>query len=239
MFFFKLPTVSKRGGIKRKMSKKALIILITITLIITVTIIGVIIKSQQKNNKSVENEQAKNTKTTQLYNKISEAKAMTFTKILDDNNKIFIAIKENKGYKEITTNGNIQKYIVKEGDTYYLDETSEKYYKYQSNDTILTEIKEQFDNLINKNFSEGKEKLEGKNYNYEEFAGYQDFLFNYELTVNDLELAKTKLYYDGGNLNYIKTIVGEKEELLKIDIAFKSVKEEYFKIPDNYTNGEE
>lgn len=221
------------------MSKKAVVISIIIALIIILVVIGIIFNGQHGGNKTADNEQLKSTKTSQLYNKILEAKAMTFTKTLDDNNKTFIAIKDDKAYKEITTNGNVQKYIVKDGNTYYLDETNEKYYRYQSNDTILTEIREQFEGLNNRDVSEGKEKLEGKNYNYEEFSGYQDFLINYDLAVNDLELAKTKLYYDGGSLNYIKTIVGDSEELLKIDISYKSVKDEFFDIPLNYSNGED
>jgi len=40
------------------------------------------------------NEQNEKTKTSQLYEKISNAKEMTFTQTLDDNNKIFIAIKK-------------------------------------------------------------------------------------------------------------------------------------------------
>ena len=128
---------------------------------------------------------------------------------------------------------------MKDGDTYYLDETTEKYYIYKSNDTILTEIREQFENLDNKSFLEGKEKIDGKNYNYEEVLRYQDFLFNYDLAVKDLELAKTKLYYSGKKLTYIKTTIGDVEELLKIDISFKDVKDEYFDIPQNYQNGEE
>lgn len=223
---------------KIKMNKKVLIILIMIVLI-SIVVIGVIFNRQNVNSKLADNGQLKNTKTSQLYNKILETKSLTFTKILDDNNKIFIAIKDDKAYKEITTNGIVQKYIVKDGDTYFLDETNEKYYKYQSNDTALTEIKEQFERLKDKNFLEGKEKLDGKNYNYEEFSGYQDFLFNYELATKNLELAKTKLYYDGGSLDFIKTIVGDNEELLKIDVSYKSVKDEYFDIPQNYTNGEE
>ncbi len=222
------------------MNKKVLVILITIVLIISIVVIGVVfINRSQKGGQSANNEQIKDKKTLQLYNKILEAKVMTFTKTLDDNNKIFIAIKDNKGYKEITVNGNTQKYVVKDGDTYYLDETTEKYYIYKSNDTILTEIREQFENLDNKSFLEGKEKIDGKNYNYEEVLRYQDFLFNYDLAVKDLELAKTKLYYSGKKLTYIKTTIGDVEELLKIDISFKDVKDEYFDIPQNYQNGEE
>lgn len=223
------------------MSKKTKIILMTIFLIIITVIIGTfIIVNQHKTAERVpESEQSKSTKTSQLYDKILNEKEMTLTKILDEDNKIFIAIKDNKGYKEVTLNGNTEKYIVKDGNTYYLDEFNEKYYKYQSNDTIITEVKEQFQALCNNSFLKGKESIEGKNYKYEEVSGFQDFLFNYELAVNDLEFAKTRLYYDGENLKYVKTTVGDNNELLEIKISFKGVKDNYFEIPESYSNGEE
>lgn len=223
------------------MSKKTAVNLIAIVLIIV--IVGVVIWSifnrLYRDGQVADNEQLKGAKTLELFNKILEAKEMSFTKILDDSNKVFIVIKDDMAYKEITINGNVQKYVVKDGDTYYLDEINQKYYIYKSNDTIITEVKEQFEGLYNKSFLEGKEKIDGKNYSYEEVSEYQDFLFNYELAVNDLELAKTKFYFDGGNLAYIKTVVGDYEELLKIDVSLKNVKDDYFNIPENYLNGDE
>ena len=164
---------------------------------------------------------------------------MTFTKILDDNNKVFIAIKDNNAYKEIALNGETQKYVVKEGETYLLDEKNKKYYKYQSNDIILTEVREQFEELNNKSILEGKEKIDGKTYNYVEISGYQGFLFNDELGVNDLSRAITRLYFGGDELNYIKTIVGDSEELIKVEVSYKSVDEDYFVVPDDFSNGRE
>ena len=223
------------------MSKKTAVNLIAIVLIIV--IVGVVIWSifnrLYRDGQVADNEQLKGAKTLELFNKILEAKEMSFTKILDDSNKVFIVIKDDMAYKEITINGNVQKYVVKDGDTYYLDEINQKYYIYKSNDTIITEVKEQFEGLYNKSFLEGKEKIDGKNYSYEEVSEYQDFLFNYELAVNDLELAKTKFYFDGGKLAYIKTVVGDYEELLKIDVSLKNVKDDYFNIPENYLNGDE
>ena len=71
------------------MNKKVLVILITIVLIISIVVIGVVfINRSQKGGQSANNEQIKDKKTLQLYNKILEAKVMTFTKTLDDNNKI-------------------------------------------------------------------------------------------------------------------------------------------------------
>lgn len=218
------------------MNKKKIILITIITIIIIVAIVGIIILIN--NQTQTNNEQNEKTKTSQLYEKISNAKEMTFTQTLDDNNKTLIAIRNNNGYKEVTTNGRTKKYIVKDKNTYYLDETDKKYYVYQNNDTILTEIKEKFEGLKDiTEISRGKEKINGKNYEYEEISKCQEFLFNSELSVNNLEYAKTRLYYDDNQLVYIKTIVGDNEEIIKIDISYDNINNEYFNIPEDYSNG--
>lgn len=216
--------------------KAVLIILIAIIAVIAIVGIGIFLNTQTKTQTN--NGQNENTKTSHLYEKIAGAQEFTFTQKLDDNNKIFIAIKNNNGYKEVTTNGKTRKYIVKDDDTYYLDETYKKYYVYQNNDTILTEIKEQFEELKDiTEVLEGKEKINGKKYNYEEISKYQSFLFNDELSVNNLEYAKTRLYYDDNQLVYIKTIVGDNEEIIKVDISYDNINNDYFSIPEGYSDG--
>ena len=102
---------------------------------------------------------------------------------------------------------------------------------------VLTEVKEKFEVLYGKSVSKGKEKIDGKTYNYEEISECQDFLINDELSVNNLEYAKTRLYYSNENLVYIKTIVGENEEIIKVSISYDSVDNDYFNIPEDYTDG--
>lgn len=216
------------------MSKKKIILIAIIAIIVIAAIVGSIIFVNNQTN----NEENEKTKTSQLYEKMLNAKEITFSQTLDDNNKILIAIKDNNGYKEVITDGRIRKYIVKDNNTYYLDETDKKYYIYQNNDTILTEIKEQFEGLKDiTEISKGKEKINGKSYEYEEIANCQDFLFNNELSVNNLEYAKTRLYYDDDQLVYIKTIVGDNEEIIKIDISYDNINNDYFNIPEDYSNG--
>jgi len=223
------------------MNKRKKIILI-VALITIVAVIGIFSYFCIKNirNRDIEKNntnKSENIRTSQLYNKIEESKEITFKKTLDENNKIIIVLKDNNGYKEVISNGNVRKYVVKDGDTYYLDESNKKYYKYQSNDMILTEIKEQFEELNQERFSIGKEKIQGKTYNYEEISECQSFLMNDEISVNNLEYAKTRLYYDNENLVYIKTIVGENEEIIKVEISYKNVDDKYFNIPEDYKNG--
>lgn len=212
-------------------SKKKIILIIIAIIIILAIITGVIMFINKNKNK----ENQESTKTSELCQKIINANEIAYTKTIDENNKITIIVKGDKAYKEVTTDGKTSRYIVKNGDTYYLNDDEKQYYKYQNNDEILTEIKEQFENIQTSNLKKGKEDINGKKYKYEEISQCQDFLFNDNLSVNNLEYAKTRLYYKNGELSYIKTIVGENEELMKINISYGNINDSYFDIPSDYT----
>ncbi len=214
------------------MSKsKKNIVLIVISIILLAIVIGAIvlvIKNKNTNNQE-------NTLTSKLCKKISEANEISYTRTIDENNKITVIVKGDKAYKEVISDGNTTKYIVKNGNTFYLDDGEKKYYKYENNDEILTEVKEQFKNLNLSGLKVGKESINGKNYKYEEIQQCQDFLFDENLSVNNLEYANTRLYYKNENLSYIKTIVGENQELIKVDISYGNINDSYFDIPSDYT----
>ena len=212
-------------------SKKKIILIIIAIIIILAIITGVIMFINKNKNK----ENQESTKTSELCQKIINANEIAYTNTIDENNKITIIVKGDKAYKEVTTDGKTSRYIVKNGDTYYLNDDEKQYYKYQNNDEILTEIKEQFENIQTSNLKKGKEDINGKKYKYEEISQCQDFLFNDNLSVNNLEYAKTRLYYKNGELSYIKTIVGENEELMKINISYGNINDSYFDIPSDYT----
>lgn len=214
------------------MSKsKKNIVLIVISIILLAIVIGAIvlvIKNKNTNNQE-------NTLTSKLCKKISEANEISYTRTINENNKITVIVKGDKAYKEVISDGNTTKYIVKNGNTFYLDDGEKKYYKYENNDEILTEVKEQFKNLNLSGLKVGKESINGKNYKYEEIQQCQDFLFDENLSVNNLEYANTRLYYKNENLSYIKTIVGENQELIKVDISYGNINDSYFDIPSDYT----
>lgn len=214
------------------MSKlKKNIILIVVSIIVLAIIVGIFVLVTK--NKNTENQE--NTLTYKLYEKINEVNEISYTRTIDDNNKITIMVKGDKAYKEIVLDGNTKKYIVEGKDTFYLDDIEKKYYKYENNDEILYEIEEQFEALNLSGLKVGKESINGKIYKYEEIEQCQDFLFDENLSVNNLEYAKTRLYYKNEQLSYIKTIVGENQELIKINIDYGNINENYFKIPSDYT----
>lgn len=215
--------------------KKTMIIIGIIILV--VVIIGVIIFAISSKNKTNETEQTESVEIQKNYEKIANSKEMIFTTTLDENNKEKIVIKDGQAYKETTRNGVTYKYIVKGNDTYFVDDSNKTYYIYKNNTEISTEIQQKLSKLKEMSSNTGKEKVNGKNYQYEEFEKYQDFLINSKIAVTDLTKAKTRIYYDNDKIVYIKTIAGDEEELLKVDISYGNVKNDYFNIPSEYKDG--
>jgi len=215
--------------------KKPMIIIGIIILV--VVIIGVIIFAISSKNKKNKTEQTESVEIQKNYEKIANSKEMTFTTTLDENNRETIVIKDGQAYKETTRNGVTYKYIVKGNDTYFVDDSNKTYYTYKNNTEISTEIQQKLSKLKEMSSNTGKEKVKGKNYQYEEFEKYQDFLINNKIAVTDLTKAKTRIYYDNDKIVYIKTIAGDEEELLKVDISYGTVKNDYFNIPSEYKDG--
>lgn len=215
--------------------KKTMIIIGIIILV--VVIIGVIIFAISSKNKTNKTEQTESVEIQKNYEKIANSKEMIFTTTLDENNKETIVIKDGQAYKETTRNGVTYKYIVKGNDTYFVDDSNKTYYTYKNNTEISTEIQQKLSKLKEMSSNTGKEKVNGKNYQYEEFEKYQDFLINNKIAVTDLTKAKTRIYYDNDKIVYIKTIAGDEEELLKVDISYGNVKNDYFNIPSEYKDG--
>lgn len=215
--------------------KKTMIIIGIIILV--VVIIGVIIFALSSKNKTNKTEQTESVEIQKNYEKIANSKEMTFTITLDENNKETIVIKDGQAYKETTRNGVTYKYIVKGNDTYFVDDSNKTYYTYKNNTEISTEIQQKLSKLKEMSSNTGKEKVKGKNYQYEEFEKYQDFLINNKIAATDLTKAKTRIYYDNDKIVYIKTIAGDEEELLKVDISYGNVKNDYFNIPSEYKDG--
>ena len=215
--------------------KKTMIIIGIIILV--VVIIGVIIFALSSKNKTNKTEQTESVEIQKNYEKIANSKEMTFTITLDENNKETIVIKDGQAYKETTRNGVTYKYIVKGNDTYFVDDSNKTYYTYKNNTEISTEIQQKLSKLKEMSSNTGKEKVNGKNYQYEEFEKYQDFLINNKIAVTDLTKAKTRIYYDNDKIVYIKTIAGDEQDLLKVDISYGNVKNDYFNIPSEYKDG--
>lgn len=218
------------------MNKKTITIIIISVIVVILAIIGIVAfaNSSKNNNGNITNKE--NSKVIEIYQKISQNPVYTFTKTLDENNSTKTVINKNNAYKEELTNGTTNKYIVKEGNTYLLVESSKKYFAYQNNDIILSEISSVFETAQSAGYVTGKEEIDGKKYYYEEFLNVDGLAFDTNLVGTDEENAKTRFYFDGNNLKYIKTILGEKEEVIKVNISYDA-NDGIFNIPSEYENG--
>ena len=212
------------------MEKNKKIILITIIAVIVIIAIVTLVIVLNKNSKI-----QKVSKTTTIYQDLKNKESYTFEAILNNKNKLEYLKSNNMSYVDTTTEGTETKYITREGNKYLIKDSIEKYYKYQNNETDLGKIENQFSKLKDLEYTEGKETIENKKYSYEEFDAFTDLVFK-NFSESELKNAKTRLYYNGNKLAYIKTIIGDYEELLKITIT-DSVNSNLFEIPSNYQEG--
>ena len=216
--------------------KKKTIIIIAISIIVLLIVIGLICFFVSRANNSESGDagnSAQESKTIKIYNQLKESEKYQFTRKVNDENQVTIAKSGDRAYEEETFNGKKTYYVVNEGDLYLLNKSTERYYKYQNNDEILHEITDAFSRIEGMTYTEGKEDINEKSYKYEEFKGIQEFLIDSNLYTDNSDEAITRFYYSGDDLKYIKTIVGDKQELLKVNISY-DVDNDLFNIPSNY-----
>lgn len=215
------------------MSQKKKIVYITSAIIIVIAIIIGIVSwinfGAKKEDTIVEGE---NSQISKLYTELKEKQQFSFTTTLDENNKIYYAKKDNTAYLDTIYQGDETKVLVKDGNSYLLVDDEKKYYTYQNNETDLNKVLDELEAIKDRSYTRGKEKIEGKQYNYEELEGVTGF-FTKNVEEQEEQKEITKFYYKGNQLAYIKTIVGDKEELLKIDISY-DVDDKLFEMPTDY-----
>jgi len=212
------------------MKKKSIIILIIIATIIA---LGFVIYYININNKE--------NKLNKLYEKIFNAKEYICTIEDNENNFILIAKKgekyliEKKSQKKLDEQGKEveEEYtstLVKDNQMYYILHNREEYYTYANSgkqeDILLEELKTIIDGKL---YQKGREKVNGRKYNYEEYDGI--FIFSNEIDT-DVDL-KTKFYFKRNNLSYMKTVIGEKQKIRRIEIKYE-VNDSLFEIPSTY-----
>ncbi len=122
--------------------------------------------------------------------------------------------------------------IVEGGNTYYILHDRSEYYVYENNNVEQSILTDGIKELMNKTFTTGEEKVNGKNYTYEEFDGSSIFKLN--ATPLNQEGIKTRLYFNKkSELVYVKTTYENNEELVGVEIS-KDVDNSLFEIPADY-----
>ena len=219
-------------------NKKIIISAIVILSVIVISVIAFfVIKNIGKSNESEDTK----SKLSEICNKMNEKTLYTFTTVLNEDNKKTVKRKNDKARIELTIDGTETTDIVKDGNTYLLVKDSKEIYKYQNNEMELAELLLNLENIEeSQEPKKTKEKIDGQKYECEEYKGIYTFLLH---TIDGIEPdesnSTTKFYFKEDNLEYIKTIVGDKEELLKVSISFDDINDNEFEIPSDYKFDEE
>ena len=221
------------------MSKKKKIIIAVssvIAILVVCLIIFLVVNNQSKTNASDE-ENRTNTRLSKVYEKMNDKLTYSFEATLDNENKMVIKRKNNQARKDLTLEGELTTQIVRDGNTYLLQEDTKKYYEYLNNELELTELATIIQDLINNQEpTKAQEELGGDKYECEEYKGTSYFwLEPIEQSINEEETT-IKFYFKGNNLKYIKTTINDKEELLQVNIEY-NVDDSEFEIPSEYQKG--
>lgn len=221
------------------MSKKKKIIIAVssvIAILVVCLIIFLVVNNQSKTNASDE-ENRTNTRLSKVYEKMNDKLTYSFEATLDNENKMVIKRKNNQARKDLTLEGELTTQIVRDGNTYLLQEDTKKYYEYLNNELELTELATIIQDLINNQEpTKAQEELDGDKYECEEYKGTSYFwLEPIEQSINEGETT-IKFYFKGNNLKYIKTIINDEEELLQVNIEY-NVDDSEFEIPSEYQKG--
>ena len=211
------------------MNKKKIIIISIISVLLIVAVaIGIYMfvenKNKEQQNISIVNE---------IYSDLQSREEYTFEEILDENNRLYYAKSQDKAYLEITTDGKKAKYIIKDNNTYYLDEENKVYYTYLNDQENVNMIMDKLIDLKDLEYTSSIETIGSKNYFYQQYENVDYFLFDTSKVVENEENVSTIFYYKNKKLEYIRTIEGEETELLKVNITY-DVNQNLFEIPEGY-----
>ncbi len=215
------------------MEKKKIIIISLITIAIVAIVVGIVCFFAFGNKNDNNSDEQQTNKVSELYENLKAKETYSFTTTLDDKNEEVYAKGNNAGYTETLYNGELSKYIIKDGNSYLIRDESKEYYTYSNNQTDLNKVEKILGNLAGVEFTTGKENVNNKKYQYMEYNQATGFTMMSSTQLASSENVKTRFYFSGDKLAYIKTIVGEKEELLKVEISDK-VDSKLFEIPADY-----
>jgi hypothetical protein len=172
--------------------------------------------------------------TVKMYKDICEKTNYTFSMTeenLDIDYNLTISKRQDDMSIEAESDNEHTTTLVKDGAAYYVMHLEKEYYLYDSSQIEADIIRSGLAGIEDEKYVTGNEKINGKSYYYEEYEGIPTFIIwsNYD----DESSIKTRFYFDKGNIIYIKTIIDDIEELLKIEFT-DEVDDSVFEIPNDY-----
>ena len=221
------------------MKKNKKLIIGIIIAIVVIAVIGIALLFANNGGEGQENKPENTNKNygidslESLNNKLLEIKNYSFKTELNEENYKKTSRNNESLQLEIDDEGKKQTYIVNKGNTYLFVDSTKKYYKYENNTSMLNELENKVSNLQKDRFEVGTVTIEGKDYTYQEYEKTSAFLINYKKNINNNK-TKTRFYFANGNLQYIKTYVGQIEQLLKVELEFNNQNGQY-KVPEGFS----
>lgn len=211
------------------MKKKSKIILVLLILVIIVLFIVSFVVVFEKDNVN---------RVSTVYNKLKSSYKFTFS-LEEANVKTKYKITEAQRGADISTDIENEDMhtttLVLDEHGYYISHNEEKYYDYGDDeidaDLFLVGLKE----ASEMEYIHGTDEIDGKTYYYEEF----DDISTFSILLNPTEdsILKTRFYFDGEELKYIKNTVNNEEtieeELLKVTVEYDA-DDGLFEIPEDY-----
>lgn len=219
------------------MNKKISIPIIPILIAIAVVVVFVIILITRGTEDGL-------SKLSKVYEKMISNQTYIFARYdFEEKNKLTTYRKADKTLIDMNNSGEHLSTLIVEGDTYLIFHENKEYYVYPNNNSNEEELlTNNIKSIIDLEYTTGKEKIYGKTYKYEEYNGVSDFLISSPKNM-DTNSIKTRFYFKGNELMYLKTIydvvdeeTGERtqtEELQTVNVKYE-VEDSIFEIPSDY-----
>jgi len=174
----------------------------------------------------------KEDKVSKLYDNLINRGQYSFEMTNNDNYDIVISQKDENTCIDMNNADEKTTTLLKDGVTYLIIHSQKQYMVYNNNISDENIIMDMFSGLKEKKHTNGKEKIENKKYKYEEFQGFAGFMISTAKDIDESKI-KTRFYFEGNDLKYIKTISEDGEELLQVTILY-NVDDNLFEIPSDY-----
>lgn len=213
------------------MSKKSMILFSLIIIILIIIALVCIFKKEKKD------------KVLNMYDKIRNSQNFTFTmeeKSDEIDYKVVMAQRGTDVCIDMFSSDEHTTTLVYQNEAYFIMHEKQEYYNYEDEEIESNIVLSGLHNMTKKEYTSGREEIQGKSYYYEEFDNETTDFIIYANT-NETSKVKTRFYFDNDKIVYIKNIVMSEdfsqEELIKVDLKY-DVDEGLFEIPSDYAEVE-
>lgn len=179
-----------------------------------------------------------------MYEKIKSEQNFTFSmeeKGEEIDYKVSMSQKGNDVSIDMYSDGEHTTTLILKNASYYIMHEEQEYYDFGGEEVDADILIDGLQQITQKKHTTGNEEIDGSMYYYEEFEndGSSFIIFP---DINEDTKIKTRFYFDGDNIKYIKNIITnneeKEEELIKAELKY-SVDEKLFQLPEDYAEAQD